>query len=95
MHAHLGRSPSRRDDLESLAYTLMFLLKGRLPWQGYQGANKGYWVGAHLSIAGSRAHALWVRVPAVLQAWCMLRIANQGWTVHACAGVGPCCSLAE
>nr|AEO89321.1 serine/threonine protein kinase [Dunaliella salina] len=44
VHAHLGRTPSRRDDLESLAYTLMFLLKGRLPWQGYQGANKGYWV---------------------------------------------------
>lgn len=36
VHAHLGRTGSRRDDLESLAYTLIFLLKGRLPWQGYQ-----------------------------------------------------------
>lgn len=36
VHAHLGRTASRRDDLESLAYTLMFLLKSRLPWQGYQ-----------------------------------------------------------
>ena len=36
VHAHLGRTGSRRDDLESLAYTLMFLLKGRLPWQGFQ-----------------------------------------------------------
>lgn len=44
VHAHLGRTMSRRDDLESLAYTLLFLLKGRLPWQGYQGENKGYWV---------------------------------------------------
>mmetsp|Transcript_917 Transcript_917/g.1380 ORF Transcript_917/g.1380 Transcript_917/m.1380 type:complete len:725 (+) Transcript_917:192-2366(+) len=44
VHAHLGRATSRRDDLESLAYTLLFLLKGRLPWQGYQGQNKGYWV---------------------------------------------------
>lgn len=35
-HAHLGRTGSRRDDLESLAYTLVFLIKGRLPWQGYQ-----------------------------------------------------------
>lgn len=35
VHAHLGRTASRRDDLESLAYTLLFLLKGRLPWQGY------------------------------------------------------------
>ncbi|XP_031386894.1 casein kinase 1-like protein HD16 [Punica granatum] len=44
VHAHLGRTGSRRDDLESLAYTLVFLLKGRLPWQGYQGENKGYLV---------------------------------------------------
>ena len=44
VHAHLGRTPSRRDDLESLAYTLVFLLSGRLPWQGYQGDNKGYLV---------------------------------------------------
>jgi serine/threonine protein kinase len=36
VHAHLGRTTSRRDDLESLAYTLCFLLNGRLPWQGYQ-----------------------------------------------------------
>jgi len=33
VHAHLGRTASRRDDLESLAYSLLFLLKGRLPWQ--------------------------------------------------------------
>ena len=35
-HAHLGRAASRRDDMESLAYTLIFLLKGRLPWQGFE-----------------------------------------------------------
>lgn len=44
VHAHLGRTASRRDDLESLAYTLLFLLKGRLPWQGYTGDHKGYLV---------------------------------------------------
>ncbi|XP_012443275.1 casein kinase 1-like protein HD16 [Gossypium raimondii] len=44
VHAHLGRTCSRRDDLESLAYTLIFLLRGRLPWQGYQGENKGFLV---------------------------------------------------
>ena len=44
VHAHLGRTGSRRDDMESLGYTLVFLLKGRLPWQGYQGDNKGYLV---------------------------------------------------
>ncbi|XP_076895196.1 casein kinase 1-like protein HD16 isoform X2 [Bidens hawaiensis] len=44
VHAHLGRTGSRRDDLESLAYTLVFLLRGRLPWQGFQGENKGFLV---------------------------------------------------
>ncbi|KAJ6805427.1 casein kinase 1-like protein HD16 [Iris pallida] len=44
VHAHLGRTASRRDDLESLAYTLIFLHRGRLPWQGYQGDNKSYLV---------------------------------------------------
>ncbi|KAJ6307253.1 hypothetical protein OIU76_017113 [Salix suchowensis] len=44
VHAHLGRTASRRDDLESLAYTLIFLHKGRLPWQGYQGDNKSFLV---------------------------------------------------
>ncbi|BDA46424.1 probable casein kinase I isoform delta at N-terminal half [Coccomyxa sp. Obi] len=44
VHAHLGRISSRRDDLESLAYTLVFLLSGCLPWQGFQGDDKGYQV---------------------------------------------------
>ncbi|KAJ0810397.1 putative protein kinase CK1-CK1-Pl family [Helianthus annuus] len=44
VHAHLGRTAGRRDDLESLAYTLVFLHRGRLPWQGYQGDNKSYLV---------------------------------------------------
>ncbi|KAJ6844937.1 casein kinase 1-like protein HD16 [Iris pallida] len=44
VHAHMGRTASRRDDLESLAYTLIFLHRGRLPWQGYQGDTKSYLV---------------------------------------------------
>ncbi|WOH08694.1 hypothetical protein DCAR_0728139 [Daucus carota subsp. sativus] len=44
VHAHLGRTASRRDDLESLAYTLIFLHRGRLPWQGYMGDNKSFLV---------------------------------------------------
>ncbi|KAI3754260.1 hypothetical protein L1987_54039 [Smallanthus sonchifolius] len=44
VHAHLGRTGSRRDDLESLAYTLIFLLKGKLPWQGFIGDNKAFLV---------------------------------------------------
>ncbi|WJX78539.1 hypothetical protein P8452_61750 [Trifolium repens] len=38
------RTGSPRDDLKSLAYTLIFLIKGRLPLQGYQGDNKSFLV---------------------------------------------------
>jgi serine/threonine protein kinase len=31
-NAHLGKEPSRRDDLESLGYTMLFLLTNDLPW---------------------------------------------------------------
>ncbi|KAI6668910.1 hypothetical protein NL676_003795 [Syzygium grande] len=39
VHAHLGRKSSRRDDLESLAYMLVKLISGRLPWQEYKGRD--------------------------------------------------------
>ncbi|KAH7836960.1 hypothetical protein Vadar_007868 [Vaccinium darrowii] len=42
VHAHLGRTASRRDDLESLAYTLIFLFRGRLPWSMFEAADKGF-----------------------------------------------------
>jgi len=39
INTHMGIQQSRRDDVESIIYLILYLMEGRLPWQGVRGKH--------------------------------------------------------
>ena len=53
LNTHYGIEQSRRDDIEGIAYNLIYFAKGKLPWQGVKTKNKKE---KHKKIMESKLH---------------------------------------
>ena len=63
LNVHRGYTPSRRDDLESIGYVLLYLLLGKLPWQSIKCNDKDK---RYLLIGEAKASVpLWQHFPNV------------------------------
>jgi len=66
INSHKGIQQSRRDDLESMAFTLLFLIEGKLPWQGIPRSQSGDHYGAILRKKQDLCKAFHSSIPSAL-----------------------------
>lgn len=77
-HAHRGESLSRRDDLESLCYMLVYLYKGSLPWDNIPRGDADRSAKTGKMKDNYKSRALWANVPDVYYRF-MTRVVKLGF----------------